>query len=115
MQKDMELEKGYLNDTLELIELKLNNLHISSNHLEGIFNESNKEYFEYLKSNANKMNEEDVVELVNLQGRLDDLQEDSRDYVKMQSVYNKMLGKPYFASILSATIEQYFISMGVVP
>ncbi len=99
MQKDMELEKGYLRDTLELINLKLNNLNISSNRLEGIFNESNREYFEYLKSNANKMNEEDVVELVNLQGRLDDLQEDSRDYVKMQGVYNKMLDKPYFASI----------------
>ena len=116
MQKDMELEKEYLSNTLELIGLKLNNLNVSSNHLEGIFNESNKEYFEYLKSNANKMNEEDVVELVNLQGRLDDLQEDSRDYVKMQSVYNKMLGKPYFASIrikedIEPDEEKYYIGI----
>ncbi len=116
MQKDMELEKEYLKDTLELINLKLNNLNISSNHLEGLFDESNKEYFEYLKSNANKMNEEDVVELVNLQGRLDDLQEDSRDYVKMQSVYNKMLDKPYFASIrikedIEPDEEKYYIGI----
>ena len=116
MQKDMELEKEYLEDTLELINLKLNELKLSSNHLEGIFDESNKEYFDYLKSNANKMNEEDVVELVNLQGRLDDLQEDSRDYVKMQSVYNKMLNKPYFASIrikedIEPDEEKYYIGI----
>ena len=54
MQKDMELEKEYLEDTLELINLKLNELKLSSNHLEGIFDESNKEYFDYLKSNAKK-------------------------------------------------------------
>ena len=112
----MELEKEYLEDTLELINLKLNELKLSSNHLEGIFDESNKEYFDYLKSNANKMNEEDVVELVNLQGRLDDLQEDSRDYVKMQSVYNKMLNKPYFASIrikedIEPDEEKYYIGI----
>lgn len=116
MQKDMELEKEYLEDTLELINLKLNELKLSSNQLEGIFDESNKEYFDYLKSNANKMNEEDVVELVNLQGRLDDLQEDSRDYVKMQSVYNKMLNKPYFASIrikedIEPDEEKYYIGI----
>lgn len=116
MQKDMELEKEYLSDTIELIKLKLKSLNVSSEHLEGIFNESNNEYFEYLKSNANKMNEEDVVELVNLQGRLDDLQEDSRDYIKMQSVYNKMLNKPYFASIrikedIEPDEEKYYLGI----
>lgn len=116
MQKDLELEKEYLNDTLNLINLKLNNLQKSSRNLEGIFNESNREYFEYLKSNANKMNEDDVVELVNLQGRLDDLQEDSRDFIKMQSVYNKMLDKPYFASIrikedIEPDEEKYYIGI----
>ena len=116
MQKDLEMEKEYLKDTIDLINLKLNNLQKSSRSLEGVFNESNREYFEYLKSNANKMNEDDVVELVNLQGRLDDLQEDSRDFAKMNTVYNKMLDKPYFASIrikedIEPDEEKYYIGI----
>jgi len=99
MTEDKVLEQDYLDSTLELINKKINNLKISSKKLEGVFNESNAEYFDYLKVNSNKLNEENVVEIMNLQSRLDDIQEDSFDQIKMTKVYNKMLDKPYFASI----------------
>ncbi len=116
MQEDNVVEQEYLKSTLDLVNEKLNKLKISSSHLEGIFDQSNNEYFEYLKSNANKLNEEDVVELVNLQGRLDDLQEDSVDYERMNIVYNKMLDKPYFSSIrikedVEPSEEKYYIGI----
>lgn len=100
MDKELNLENQYLNTTLELINKRLGELNKSSKKLEGVFSLSNEEYFEYLKRNANKINEEDVVELVNMQGRLDDLQQDSIDYVKLENIYHKMLNKPYFSSII---------------
>lgn len=109
-------EKANLKDTLELVEKKLNNLSDSSKKLDSIFDASNGEYFEYLKRNANKINEEDVVELVNMQSRLDDLEQDSDSLEREKKAYNKMLDKPYFAKIdLDADdtrhIENYYIGL----
>jgi len=114
--KDEQLEKEYLMSTLDLVNQKLKTLKISSKKLEGVFDESNAEYFEYLKTNANKMNEDDFVEIINMQGRLDDLQDSSIDYVRMESIYNKMLDKPYFSSILlkeqgQQNQEKYYIGI----
>ena len=115
MKSDKEIEVEYLDNTIDLVKLKLNRLQQSSKKLEGVFDESNAEYLEYLKNNANKMNEEDVVEIVNLQGRLDDLQDDSIDNKRMEVVYNKMLDKPYFASVtIQENIgedEKYYIGI----
>lgn len=116
MERDRKVEEEYLNSTLELINQKLGELHKSSEKLEGVFDESNQEYFEYLKRNANKINEEDVVELVNIQGRLDDLQQDSVDNVRLEKTYQKMLDKPYFSSILirennAPCDEKYYIGI----
>lgn len=109
-------EKANLKDTLKLVEKKLNNLSDSSKKLDSIFDASNGEYFEYLKRNANKINEEDVVELVNMQSRLDDLEQDSDSLEREKKAYNKMLDKPYFAKIdLDANdtrhIENYYIGL----
>ncbi|MGN0960657.1 MAG: UvrD-helicase domain-containing protein, partial [Christensenellales bacterium] len=116
MDKDLQKEKEYLNSTLELVGSRLSELKQSSKKLEGVFDESNEEYFDYLKHNANKINEEDVVELVNMQGRLDDLQQDTIDYIKQEKIYNKMLDKPYFSSIVinennSLENEKYYIGI----
>jgi len=116
MNDEKKQELDYLSDTLNLVNLKLNKLFVSSKKLEGFFDESNEEYLDYLKNNANKMNEEDVVTIINMQGRLDDLQEDSIDNEKMKMVYNKMLDKPYFASIIlnennSSVLEKYYIGL----
>ena len=112
---DKELEKNYLNTTLALVNEKLNEVEKSSKKLEGVFDESNSEYFEYLKRNANKINEEDVVELVNMQDRLGDLERDSIDYVKQEQIYHKMLDKPYFSSIVinekGGPDEKYYIGI----
>ena len=98
-KKIFEKEEFYLKDTLQIVKEKLNNIAQSSENLEGVFNKDNAEYIEYLKKNANKINQEDVVELVNYQTRLEDLQKDSLNYEKDKVIYNKMLDKPYFASI----------------
>lgn len=115
MDKELVLEKDYLNNTLNLVNKRLGELQLSSKKLEDVFDESNAEYFEYLKRNANKINEEDVVELVNMQDRLGDLERDSIDVVKLEKVYNKMLDKPYFASIVikegSSDDEKYYIGI----
>ena len=113
---DEIIEKKYLSETLDLVKLRLNNLRVSSKKLEGVFDESNKEYFEYLKNNANKMNDDDFVEIVNYQNRLNALEEDSIDNIRMEGIYNKMLNKPYFASILInengvSDIEKYYIGL----
>ncbi|MBE5735829.1 MAG: hypothetical protein E7356_00500 [Clostridiales bacterium] len=115
-KKIVELEKQYLSETLDIVHDKLNILEDSSNNLEGVFRKDNAEYFEYLKRNANKINEEDVVELVNYQTRLEDLQKDSVNYERDKLTYNKMLDKPYFASIdISSTDnaapEKYYIGI----
>lgn len=116
MNNDKLQENKYLDETLVLINDKLNKLKLSSKKLEGVFDESNREYFEYLKSNANKMNEEDFVEIVNYQGRLNTLEEDSLDYRRQEEIYGKMLDKPYFASIsikegAQSDIEKYYIGI----
>lgn len=116
MEKERQIEEQYLSETLELVQLKLNKLHDDSSRLEGIFDESNEEYLEYLKSNANKMNEDDFVEIINMQGRLDDLQATSEDAVKLKNTYNKMLDKPYFSSIVlkehqAKDLEKYYIGI----
>lgn len=116
MKKETLLETNYLNKTIDLVNHKICELNKSSKSLEGVFQESNQEYFEYLKQNSNKINEEAVVELVNMQGRLDDLQQDSIDYRKLEKVYNKMLDKPYFSSIVinernNDEKEKYYIGV----
>lgn len=119
MDKEFEIESNYLSNTIDLVNSKLSELKKSSEKLEGVFDESNNEYFEYLKRNANKINEEDVVELVNIQGRLDDLQQDSIDNVKLEKTYEKMLDKPYFSSINIKELgaisdEKYYIGIGSI-
>lgn len=100
MEEEIYLEeKKYLSDTIDLVNIKLNKLEKNSENLQNTFSESNEQYFEYLKDNANKMNENDVVEIVNLQSRLDDIQEYSGDLEKEIIAYKKMLSKPYFARI----------------
>lgn len=116
MDEELKLEQEYLKKTLKLVSNKLDEVKQSSNKLEGVFDQSNEEYFEYLKRNANKINEEDVVELVNIQGRLDDLQQDSIDNIKAEKIYEKMLAKPYFSSIKirendSSIDEKYYIGI----
>ena len=109
-------EELYLNETKDIIKEKLNILNKSSSDLEGVFHKDNSEYFEYLKRNANKINAEDIVELLNYQSRLEDLQKDSVDYEKDKVIYNKMLSKPYFARIDmttddNANLEKYYIGV----
>ena len=119
MEKNFDeksLENQYLKDTLALVNRRLSQCQSSTRKLEGVFDESNNEYLEYLKANANRMAEEDVVELVNMQGRLDDLQDDSIDLEKMEKTYEKMLDKPYFSSIqikedIENDIEKYYIGI----
>ena len=103
-KKVFEKEELYLSDTLGIVQEKLNILEKSSSDLEGVFSKDNAEYLEYLKKNANKINQEDVVELVNYQTRLEDLQKDSINYEKDKVIYNKMLDKPYFAKTFLSII-----------
>lgn len=115
-KKIIEEEKVYLAESLVLINEKLDNIKQKEKSLKNIFDKSNSEYLDYLSHNANKMNENDVVELVNMQGRLDDLQDDSINMEKDKVTYNKMLDKPYFARIdlkdfEEANNEKYYIGI----
>lgn len=92
-------ENNNLIETLDIVKNRLENTEKSENRLNSTFSESNTEYLDYLKVNANKINEEDVVELVNMQTRLDDLESDSESITRDKLAYNKMLDKPYFARI----------------
>lgn len=98
-EKELIKEKENLRQTLDLTQRKLEYVKENSKNLSSIFDDSNSEYFEYLKRNANKINEEDVVELVNMQTRLGDLELDSDSLVRDEKAYTKMLDKPYFAKI----------------
>lgn len=111
-----KIEQEYLELTLDLINQKLKKLKVSTKKLVGVFDESNAEYLEYLKENANRLGEERLAEIVNMQGRLDDLQDDSIDLEKQEKIYQKMLDKPYFASISIKedklkNIEKYYIGI----
>ncbi len=98
-EKEFKKECINLNETLALTRKKLEYLDNNSKSLNSVFDDSNSEYFEYLKRNANKINEEDVVELVNMQTRLGDLEVDSENIEREKRAYQKMLDKPYFAKI----------------
>lgn len=107
-EKEFKVECINLDETLDLTKEKLKKVNESTNSLNNIFDDSNSEYFEYLKRNANKINEEDVVELVNMQTRLGDLEVDSENLEREKKSYEKMLDKPYFAKInLRADDEKY--------
>jgi len=95
----LQEEKKYLSETIDLVNDSLKKLKKNSAKVENTFSQSNNDYFEYLKDNANKMNEDDVVEIVNLQSRLDDIEEYSENLEKDKLAYKKMLDKPYFARI----------------
>lgn len=115
-ERELIKEKENLRQTLDLTQKKLEYVKDSSKNLNAIFDGSNSEYFEYLKRNANKINEEDVVELVNMQTRLGDLELDSDTLVRDEKAYKKMLDKPYFAKItLKADDEEknenYYIGL----
>lgn len=97
--KEEDVEKKYLEGTIALIDVKLNNLNLDSNKLDNLFALNNSEYLDYLKSNANKMNDDDVIEIYNLQNKLDDIQLDSENTVKQLGIYTKMKDNPYFAGI----------------
>lgn len=98
-EKEFKKECVNLEETLVLTSEKLKFVNENSRDLNSVFNDSNSEYFEYLKRNANKINEEDVVELVNMQTRLGDLEVDSQNLEREKKAYEKMLDKPYFAKI----------------
>lgn len=98
-EKEFKKECVNLEETLALTSEKLKFVNENSRDLNSVFNDSNSEYFEYLKRNANKINEEDVVELVNMQTRLGDLEVDSQNLEREKKAYEKMLDKPYFAKI----------------
>lgn len=113
---EFEKENNYLKSTIELVNEKLKKVESYSQNLDAMLDNSNEEYFEYLNRNANKINEEDYVELLNMQGRLEDLQEDTIDLEKSKKVFSKMKNKPYFASILlrpsdEKKDENYYIGL----
>ncbi len=113
---EFEKEEKYLKETISLLDKKLDYLHNYSSNLNKMLDNSNNEYFEYLNRNANKINEEDVVELLNMQGRLQDLESDTVDIAKYQDIYGKMKNKPYFASLLLRASddnveENYYIGL----
>ena len=115
-KEEFDKENKYLNSTIELVKEKIDYVNNYSSNVNKMFDNSNKEYFEYLNRNANKINEEDIVELLNMQGRLGDLQNDTIDLQKSKEIYDKMLSKPYFASLLlrasDETIdENYYIGL----
>lgn len=117
MDKDVFLtEKEYLSETIDLINNKLVSLEKSDKKNNETFSSSNQDYFEYLSNNANKLNEEDVVEIMNLQSRLEDIQDYSINTQKDIAILNKMLNKPYFASINikekgNSLDEKYYIGI----
>jgi len=115
-KKIFEEEKNYLLDTISLTHDKLKKIENFSTSVKNMMDNSTQEYHEYLKRNSNKLNEEDVVELYNMQGRLEDLQTDIFDYEKDKSTYTKMLNKPYFARIdikdrEESLSEKYYIGI----
>ena len=87
---EFEKENNYLKSTIELVNEKLKMVESYSKNVDTMLDESNEEYFEYLNRNANKINEEDYVELLNMQSRLNDLQEDTIDLVKSKKIFSKM-------------------------
>lgn len=115
-KQELKKEENYLENTLKLVNEKLSTLLSYSQNIDSMLDDSNNEYFEYLKANANKINEDDVIELTNMQLRLDDLQQDTIDINKTKNILNKQLNKPYFASInISDTdnksCEKYYIGL----
>lgn len=111
-----EKESIYLKETLALLDDKLNKIEKNSSLVENTFNDSKEEYFDYLKNNANKFNDDDFVEIVSLQSRLDDIQNYSANLEKDKNAYIKMKNKPYFASIDIVEsgddqIEKYYIGI----
>ena len=96
---EFDKEKKYLQSTLDLINSKLKSLENFSNKIDNMLEDSNKEYFEYLNNNANKFNDDDFIEITNLQGRLNELENETIESIADEKTYNKMLYKPYFASV----------------
>jgi len=113
-------EVEYLDKTLELVSSRLSNLQTNKTSNNETFSTSNSEYFDYLKDNANKLNADDVVEIMNLQSRLEDIENYSINVDKEINVYKKMLNKPYFASIDirekgNKDHEKYYIGIHSLP
>lgn len=96
---EFEKENKYLQSTLDLINSKLKSLESFNEKIDNMLDDSNKEYFEYLNNNANKFNDDDFIEITNLQGRLNELENETIESIADEKTYNKMLDKPYFASI----------------
>ena len=115
-KKVFEEESKYLDETLQLVRVKLFNLENYAENLDSNFNASNTEYLEYLRNNANKMNDDDYVAISQMQVGLNDLEIDSEKIDKTKKVCNKMLDKPYFARIDLQEIgidekEKYYIGI----
>ena len=114
-ETQLKIEKDYLKETIALVNSRLKELEQKSQRIDTMLNDSNKEYFEYLNRNANKINDDDFVEIINMQSRLDDLQDDTIDMTKSINICKKMLNKPYFASILlhdsESDSETYYIGL----
>ena len=113
-------EVEYLDKTLELVSSRLSNLQTNKTTNNETFSTSNSEYFDYLKDNANKLNADDVVEIMNLQSRLEDIENYSINVDKEINVHKKMLNKPYFASIDirekgNKDHEKYYIGIHSLP
>lgn len=113
---EFEKEKEYLADTIKLVNKKLKYYLNYEQKVDNMLDTSNNEYLEYLRNNANKINDNDFVEIMNMQSRLDDLQSDTIDINKSIEVCHKMQNKPYFASIVikdrdELNPEKYYIGI----
>ena len=111
-----EKESKYLDETIRLVKSKIEELQAIDKRNTDIFRVSNAEYLKFLSDNANRINESSASEISNMQVKLEDLQTDSIDNEKEFNAYNKMLDKPYFASIdiqerHNPNLEKYYIGI----
>lgn len=95
-----EEEKQNLVDTIDLLNVKIEENVTFQDNLEKTFSESNAEYFKEMKDvDLNDLSDNNVVSLVQMQSRLEDLQKDGETLKIEAETYKKMLLKPYFARI----------------
>ena len=92
-ETQLKIEKDYLKETIALVNSRLKELEQKSQRIDTMLNDSNKEYFEYLNRNANKINDDHFVEIINMQSRLDDLQDDTIDMSKSINIHRMRVGK----------------------
>ncbi|MBO7218468.1 MAG: UvrD-helicase domain-containing protein, partial [Clostridia bacterium] len=110
-------EKQNLVETINLLNDKIAENVTFQENLEKSFSESNAEYFKEMKDiDLNDLSDNNVVSLVQMQTRLEDMQKDGETLKQEAIIYNKMLDKPYFARIDIKSIdmtspEKYYIGI----